>query len=65
MITFNKVLSGSQWDSGVHRGFYCGIKNGHNEYVMESLDRHLTREEITSVEMMIASMVNSILQSKD
>lgn len=54
------IVAGSSWDSGTHLSFYAA-KVTEGEYTGESLDRHLTKEQIESIEAVIAAMVKNYI----
>lgn len=64
MIEIGKVVAGSNWDSGTHLGFVCGVVE-ENQYSLKSLDWYLTKEQITSLETMLAYAVSSFLSEEE
>ena len=64
MIEIGKVVAGSNWDSGTHLGFFCGVAE-ENQYAMKSLDMVLNEKQIRSLEMMIAYTVSSFLSEEE
>ena len=64
MIQIGKVVAGSSWDSGTHTGFFCGISEK-NQYALKTLDRVLTKDQITSLEVLIATCVSSFLNAEE
>lgn len=54
------IVAGSNWDSGRHLSFYAA-KITEGEYTGESLDEHLTKEQIESIEAVIAAMVKTYI----
>ena len=65
IIQDNKVIVSSMWDSGVHLGFQAGIKNKTNGYIMKTLNEVLSRNQIESIEMVIATMISSYTEKPD
>lgn len=58
------IVAGSNWDSGSHLSFYAS-KVTEGEYAGESLDKHLTKEQIESIEAVIAAMVKTYIGGCD
>lgn len=64
MMQIGKVIAGSSWDSGTHLNFFCGISEK-NQYALKTLDKVLTKEQISSLEILIATCVSSFLSAEE
>jgi mannitol/fructose-specific phosphotransferase system IIA component len=64
MIEIGKVVAGSNWDDGIHLGFFCGVAEK-NQHSLKSLNWYLTREQITLLESLIATCVSSFLNAEE
>jgi hypothetical protein len=59
----NRVLAvDSHWDSGTHKGFGAAVGEYAGYGNTSTLDKVLTKEQIKSVEYMIAAMVKGYLK---
>ena len=65
MIRIENVLAGSNWDTGAHKGFWCGVQGLRDQYTFTSLDKLLTPDEITKIEKLIAMKVYEILKQRE
>lgn len=55
----------SNWDSGTHLNFQCNIATENNSYTADTLDKHLTRDQIVSIEAVLLATIKSMLNSKN
>jgi len=60
IIQDDKIVVQSNWDSGLHLGFSAGVKDPHN-YTLKPLSDVLTKHQIETIEMVIATIVNGYL----
>lgn len=60
----NKMLAvGSNYDSGTHNGFEVSVSDDYYSYCnTPTLDKVLTKEQIKSVEYVIAAVIKGYLQ---
>ena len=64
MIKLGNVIAQSNWDSGTHISFSCGVENPNSPYTLRSLDSVLEKEEIEFVEQMLANYVFSVMENR-
>lgn len=61
MITAGNVTVDSSYDSGTHLGFRVGVK-GNCKYTLDNIAKHLTKEQITAVELAVLAAVVALLE---
>ena len=64
MIKLGNVIVQSNWDSGTHVSFSCGVEKPGNAYTLSSLDSVLDKEGIESIELMIAHRVDELMEAR-
>jgi len=64
MIKLGNVIVQSNWDSGTHISFSCGIENPNNPYTLRSLDRVLGKAGIEAIEKRIAQKVYDLMEAR-
>ena len=57
MIKLGNVIVQSNWDSGTHISFSCGVENPNSPYTLRSLDSVIGSAGIEAIEQMIAHRV--------
>lgn len=60
MITTEEITVSSVWDSGTHKGFNAGVQ-GYCRYTLDTLDKHLTKEQITTLECVLLVAVHEMI----
>jgi hypothetical protein len=63
MIKLGNVIVQSNWDSGTHVSFSCGIENPNNPYTLRTLDQIIGSEGIDAIEQMIAQKVYELMEA--
>lgn len=56
------LLVNSNWDSGRHFNFQAGVVDPTNPYTVESLDKHLSKHQIQTLEVLLASHIAKMLK---
>ena len=64
MIKLGNIIVQSNWDSGTHVSFVCGIENHNNPYTLRSLDRVLGNAGIEAIEKIIAQKVYDLMEAR-
>jgi len=64
MIKLGNVIVQSNWDSGTHVSFVCGIENPNNPYTLRTLDSVIGSKGIDSIEQMIAQKVYELMEAR-
>jgi hypothetical protein len=63
MIKLGNVIVQSNWDSGTHVFFCCGVENSNNPYTLRTLDSVIGSEGIDAIEQMIAQKVYELMEA--
>jgi len=63
LIKLGNVIVQSNWDSGTHISFSCGIENPNNPYTLRSLDSVLGNAGIEAIEKRIAQKVYDLMEA--
>lgn len=63
MIKLGNVIVQSNWDSGTHVSFSCGVENRNNPYTLRSLDSVIGSAGIEAIEQMIAHRVYELTEA--
>ena len=63
MINLGNVIVQSNWDSGTHVSFVCGIENPNNPYTLRTLDSVIGSKGIDAIEQMIAQKVYELMEA--
>ena len=64
MINLGNVIVQSNWDSGTHVSFSCGIANPDNPYTLRTLDSVIGSKGIEAIEKIIAQKVYDLIAQK-
>jgi len=64
LIKLGHIIVQSNWDSGTHVSFVCGIASPNNPYTLRSLDRVLGNAEIEAIEKIIAQKVYDLMEAR-
>lgn len=64
MIKLGNVIVQSNWDSGTHISFSCGVENPNNPYTLRSLDCVLGNAGIEAIEKIIAQKVYDLMEAR-
>ena len=65
MIKLGNVIVQSNWDSGTHISFSCGVENTNSPYTLRSLDSVLDKAKIEAIEQIIAHRVYAFTRSEE
>ena len=65
MIKLGNVIVRSNWDSGTHLSFSCGVENPNSPYTLRSLDSVISFVDIKVIEQMIAQKVYAFTRSEE
>ena len=64
MIKLGNVIVQSNWDSGTHVSFVCGIENPNNPYTLRTLDSVIGSKGIEAIEKIIAQKVYDLMEAR-
>jgi len=63
MIKLGNIIVQSNWGSGTHVSFVCGIETPNNPYTLRTLDSVIGSKGIEAIEKIIAQKVYDLMEA--